>query len=399
MIGQTGRGDGRIRVLRVIARMNMGGPAYHVGLLGGRLDPDRYDTLLISGRVGPGEGSLEYIADHYGARLRRLDALSPIVHPRSDVLALRTLVQIVREFQPDIVHTHTSKAGVLGRVAARALRRRPIVVHTYHGHVLEGYFGTARSATYRNLERALARSSDCLIGVSRATVDDLVRLRVAPADRFRVIPIGLELDAFRDAEPDAGRDFRAALGASRDEVVATCVGRLVPIKRLQLAIGAVARARGAGARLRLAVVGDGESRSELEAFASARGLGGAVTFTGYRRDLPAVVAGSDLAILSSDNEGTPVALIEAAAGGRPSVATSVGGVPEVVAPGTGLLVPRGDERAMAEALARLVADPSGRAAMGHAAASHVLHRFSAARLLESIDALYRELVQRRGVRL
>ena len=212
-----------------------------------------------------------------------------------------------------------------------------------------------------------------------------------------MIPIGLDLEGFRDGGPDAGREFRAVLGAAPDDVVASCVGRLVPIKRVQLAIAAVGRARATGARLRLAVVGDGEIRPALEAYAGARGLTDAVTFTGYRTDLPSVVAGSDLALLSSDNEGTPVALIEAAAGGRPAVATSVGGVPEVVAPGTGVLVPRGDEQAMAAALGRLASDPAGRAEMGRAAASHVLDRFSAARLLESIDALYHELLGRRGL--
>lgn len=186
-----------VRVLRVIARMNVGGPAYHVSLLSGRLDPSRYATLLIHGDVGPGEASFSQLAERYGCSVQRIRALGPEIRPLADIKALLALVRVVRRFRPHIVHTHTAKAGMLGRLAAViGGPPRPVILHTYHGHVLEGYFGRAKSLLYQKIERQLARVSDALIGVSRATVEDLVRLGIAPPERFRVVPVGLDLDGF-----------------------------------------------------------------------------------------------------------------------------------------------------------------------------------------------------------
>jgi glycosyltransferase involved in cell wall biosynthesis len=294
-------------------------------------------------------------------------------------------VRIIRRFRPAIVHTHTAKAGFLGRTAALlAVRPRPKIVHTYHGHVLSGYFGPALTAAYRTLERACARFSDVLIGVSQSTVDELVGFGIAPRERFRVVPLGLELAPFA-ALPEPDR-------AESGEVVATVVGRLVPIKRVELALEAVARARADGSAVRLEVVGDGELRAELEQRARALGLGDAVHFAGFRPDMPAVVSETDIALLTSDNEGTPVALIEAGAGGRPAVATDVGGVASVVGPETGRLCPPGDVACLAARLGELAADASLRRRLGLAARAHVLARFDAERLVGDIDRLYRELL-------
>ena len=388
-------GGERIRVLRVIARMNMGGPAYHVSLLSGKLDPSRYETVLVAGHVGPGEASFEELAERYGARLWPVESLGPELRPGADLRALREIAGIVRSFRPHIVHTHTAKAGFVGRLAALVSRPRPIIVHTYHGHVLEGYFGLAKTLLFRSLERSAARVSDRLIGVSNATVEDLVRLRVAPRERFETIPIGLELDAFANLSPELGAPFRAEIGATPADVVATCVGRLVPIKHLDGAISAIAIARRLGAPVKLAIVGDGECRARLESLTAEHGVADAVTFVGYRRDLPAIVAGTDIAVLSSDNEGTPVALIEAAAGGRPAVATRVGGVADVVTEDTGILVAPRDSAAMGQAIARLAGDDALRTQLGERAAEHVLHRFTASRLLQNIDRLYAELLAAR----
>src|SRR3954454_17581117 len=194
------QGQQRIKVMRVIARLNMGGPAHHVGFLSGLLDPARYESLLLHGQVGPGEVSLSSTADRFGVRRETVPGLRPELRPLDDLRALIALVRWVRRFRPDIVHTHTAKAGMLGRLAAvLAGRPRPVIVHTYHGHVLEGYFGPFKNAFYRTLERLLARVSDVLIGVSAATVDDLVRLRIADRSKFRVIPIGLDLEPFAAA--------------------------------------------------------------------------------------------------------------------------------------------------------------------------------------------------------
>ena len=382
------------RVLRVIARMNIGGPAHHVSMLSGRLDRGRFRTRLAHGRIAASEGSFERLAEREGCVVEIVPGLGPEIHPLGDLRALLGLIAILHRYRPHIVHTHTAKAGFLGRLAAvLSPHPRPIIVHTYHGHVLEGYFGRRTSAMYRMLERRLGSVSDCLIGVSRATVDDLVRLGVAGRGRFRVIPIGLDLERFRDLDAKPAVPLERGAG-EEEEVVSAYVGRLVPIKRVDLILRAVAEARRQGSPVRLVVAGDGECRQELERLAGELGLADSVEFLGYVSDASRVVARADLAILASDSEGTPVALIEAAAAGRPAVATAVGGVPEVVVPGAGILVPRGDYAALAAALDRCARDRPLRERMGAHAREHVLRHFSVDRLLEDIESLYEELLAR-----
>jgi glycosyltransferase involved in cell wall biosynthesis len=385
-----------IRVLRVIARLNIGGPAYHVSMLSGRLDRQRFATLLVYGSLGEGEGSFESLARKEACAVKVLPDLNPELRPLADLRALLQLMRVIRSYRPQIVHTHTAKAGFAGRLAAvLSPGPRPIIVHTYHGHVLEGYFGRPRSALYRWLERGLARVTDCLIGVSRATVDDLVRLGVAPRDRFRVVPIGLDLSRFLQPSTDAVTALREQCGTRPGEVLVGFVGRLVPIKRVDVVLRAVAAAREQGVPVRLMVVGDGPCRASLEELAERLGIGDIVRFVGYLPDAGAAAAAAEIAILGSDNEGTPVALIEAAAAGRPAVATAVGGVPDVVTPETGLLVPAGDHAALARGLARLARAPELRAEMGGRAREHVIGRFSIDRLLSDVEQLYDELLAQR----
>lgn len=387
----------RVRVMRVIARLNVGGPAHHVSILSGRLDPARYETVLLAGRLGPGEGSFEHLPQHHGAEVSYVDGLAPELAPADDARALAAIVRAMRRFRPHIVHTHTAKAGTLGRIAARAaLGPRAVVVHTYHGHVLSGYFGPMKTRVFRGIERTLAAVSDQLIGVSSATVEELVAMRIAPRSRFSVVPIGLDLEGFLAAEPRDGEAFRREVGAAPDEILALFVGRLAPIKRLDVLLEGVAVARREGAAVRLAIVGDGALRGDLEARTRALGLIEHVSFCGFRSDLTRIVAAADVAVLSSDNEGTPVALIEAAAAGRPAVSTRVGGVADIVRGETGLLVAPGDSQALGQALARISADTALRGRMGAAARAHVRDTFDAQRLVRDIDDLYVRLLARRG---
>lgn len=374
--------------------MNLGGPAHQVALLSARLDPRRYETLLVSGRVGPGE---EEHSDSAGVAVHYVDFLGPNIRPLDDLRALIALVRLTRAFRPDIVHTHTAKAGLLGRTAALiAVRPRPIVVHTYHGHVLRGYFGPIVTSTFRFLERTLARISDRLIGVSSATVDELVELRIAPRSRFTVVPLGLDLERFLALDLDPVPDGRDELGAGPEDVLFTYTGRLAPVKRPDRMLRALAIARDRGAPVKVAVVGDGTMRPELEALASEFGCADAVRFLGYRRDLAKIAAASDAALLTSDNEGTPVALIEAGAAGRPAVSTRVGGVADIVIEGAGLMAEPGDEVAIAEHMSRLAGDPALRRQMGSRAREHVRERFSGNRLLADIDTLYSQLLDPAG---
>ncbi|HEX7244595.1 MAG TPA: glycosyltransferase [Solirubrobacterales bacterium] len=383
-----------MRVLRVIGRLNMGGPAHQAGLLSGRrFDSERYRTLLVHGSLAPGEASLAGIAKEEGATMRFLPEMRQSVHPLDDPWALAKLIRVARAFRPDIVHTHTAKAGFLGRQAALAVRPRPVIVHTYHGHVLEGYFGAAKTRLYLELERAMARVSDRLIGVSQATVDDLVRLGVARLEKFQVLPLGLDLDRLAEPATRSRVEARQDVGLGEEEVLLAFVGRFAPIKRLDLLLDAFARARAAEPRLRLAVVGDGDERAGLERQANELGVAVDVRFLGYRRDLRPVLAAADLAVLSSDNEGTPVSLIEAAAAGLPAVATDVGGVSEVVSEDTGILVPPNDPQALADAITSLATDPTRRQEAGQAARKRALDRYSAARLIADVDSLYQELLK------
>ena len=380
-----------LRVARVIARLNVGGPAHHVALLTIGLDAARFSSHLLVGRPSAQEAEFTSVIEGTGVMPVEIAHLGPQVAPLADLRAFAELVRQLRAIKPDIVHTHTAKAGALGRLAALAVRPRPIIVHTYHGHVLEGYFGRPVTAAYRLAERLLARISDRLVAVSAQTVDDLVRLGVAPRERFTVIPIGLDVETLLALAPEPDSEARASLGIAPEDVVLAFVGRLVPIKRLDVLLRALALALPEAPALRLLVVGDGELRERHEALARTLAIADRVSFLGFRFDLERIAGATDIAVLSSDNEGTPVALIEAGAAARPSVATDVGGVAEIVGPATGRLVPARDPSAMAQALVALARDAPLRRALGAAARERVMAAYGAERLVEDVARLYREL--------
>lgn len=337
------------------------------------------------------------LAEREGARTTFLPSLVQPVSPARDLIALRALSRLIGEFRPHIVHTHTAKAGFAGRAAAQLRRHRPVIVHTFHGHVLEGYFGRSKTLTFRSLERLLARRTDALIGVSEQTVSDLVRLRVAPASRFRAIPLGLDLQPYLEADAASGEQLRLELGIGREEVMLTFVGRIVPIKRVDLLLSAFARASRVTPGLRLLLVGDGETRTRLELLAGELGVGDRVSFLGYRRDLARIAAAADIAAISSENEGTPVSLIEAAAAGVPGVATDVGGVRSIVDETTGRLVARGDVQGLSQAIATLASDRELRRRLGARARERARGSFAIERLIEDIDGLYQQLLSSRQV--
>jgi glycosyltransferase involved in cell wall biosynthesis len=381
----------RIRVLRVIARLNVGGPAMQAALLTERLDPARYDSLLVTGREDAAEGNFLRLHGRSLAALEVIPELGRELRLRNDGVALARLVKLMRERRPDIVHTHTAKAGTLGRVAAR-LARVPRVVHTYHGHVFDGYFSPARTRTFVAIERWLGRFTDRLVAVSEAVARDLGRLRIGTPARTVVLPLGLDLEPFLRAEALRG-EFRAELGIGRDVPLVGIVARLVPIKRHEDVLHAVALLVTAMPACRVVVVGDGERRQPLEALARRLGLDGVVTFLGWRRDLDRIYADLDVAVLGSLNEGSPVSLIEAMAAARPVVATAVGGVPDLVDDEiSGRLVRPGDPRALADAMRGVLVDRDLGRRMGLAGRKQVHPAFASARLLDDVNRLYGELL-------
>ncbi|RMG09420.1 MAG: glycosyltransferase family 1 protein [Planctomycetota bacterium] len=402
----------RLRVARVIARLNIGGPARHCALLGNGFARRGAETVLYTGRPGPGERELP-VAPKAGFRIERVPGLGPAPAPFDDLRALLHLARAFRRQRPHVVHTHTAKAGALGRLAAR-LAGVPVVLHTFHGHVLEGYFGPLASAAARAAERALARTSQRLLTLSPRLRDELVlRLRVAPPERFEVVPLGRELDELRalDRRP-AAAPLRAALGLPPHAFVVGYVGRLAPVKRVPLLVEAFARLAARRPEAHLLVVGDGGERARVEAAVDAHGLRGRVLLLGWREDLPAVYRAIDVLALASRNEGTPLSVIEAFAAGVPAVAPRVGGLADmfsaqapsgldlpapVEACAEGALVPEGDVSALALALEGLAGSPGALAACGEAA-RRASGRWSAERLLDALWALYHRLLAEVGSR-
>ena len=392
-----------IGLVRIIARLNIGGPAIQAITLTRLLESRGYRTRLVRGRESPTEGSMDYLAGRLGVVPTRLASMRRDPGPR-DILALSSLVWILRRDRPQIVHTHAAKAGTLGRVAALIAfpRRtgRPVLVHTFHGHSLTGYFSGRTASTFRAIERWLARRTNALIAVSPEVSDDLVGLGVAERDRFTVIPLGLDLTSLLDDSdrPRRRSELRSQWAIADDEQLVTLVARLAPIKRVDRFL-AVARLLAERPLTRFVVVGDGELREQLADSPDARALGGRLTWAGFRRDMVDVYFASDLVMLTSDNEGTPVSLIEAQAAAVPVVGGDVGGVRSAVRDReTGLLAPADDVAGLARAAATILGDHQLASHLAKAGREHASRAFGMNRLVEDLDRLYRALLEEDGGR-
>jgi glycosyltransferase involved in cell wall biosynthesis len=384
-----------IKVLRVIARLNMGGPALHVAYLTEGLRERGYDTTLVAGSLARGEDSMAFVADARAVDVVRIDELGREISPLRDLLATIRLARLIRKERPQILHTHTAKAGTVGRVAAllAGSRRPPIVVHTFHGHVLRGYFGPLRAFFFRLLERWLAAGTTALIAVSPEVRDDLVELGVAPRERFVVIRLGIELDERVAAERNGRGESRRYLGIPEGRFAVGWIGRMTAVKRTDDVLIAFKSLREGGVDAVLCMVGDGPDRPQLERRAHELGLARHILFLGYQEDVAPFYAAFDTLILPSGNEGTPVSVIEALAAELPVVATRVGGVPDVVRDGEeGFLVEPGATDALAERLGRLARDPALRERMGKQGRARVLPRYAVERLVDDVDRLYRSLL-------
>jgi len=385
--------------LRVIARLNMGGPALHVAYLSAGLKDRGYDTTLVAGSLAVGEESMAGVAEHLGVPIETVPDLHREISPLHDLRAVYHVARLIRELRPQILHTHTAKAGTIGRLAAVLAgdAAPPIVVHTFHGHVLRGYFGPLRSNLFRLLEHWLATRTTALVAVSPEVRDDLVALGVAPAEKFTVVRLGIELqERVGSLDGNAqGLEMRRVLGIAPDRFVVGWIGRMTGVKRTDDVLLAVRRLRDRGVDAVLCMVGDGPDRETVERRARQLGIVRNSLFLGYQDEVAPYYAVFDALILPSANEGTPVSAIEALAGGRPVVATEVGGVPDVVRDGVdGFLVEPGDVDAMADRLVRLAADADLRRRMGEAGSASVRERYSVERLLDDVDRLYRSLLAR-----
>jgi glycosyltransferase involved in cell wall biosynthesis len=384
----------RYRVVRLITRLNIGGPAIHTILLTAGLDRSRFDSLLVTGAETPTEGNMLPLAERVGVRPLSIPELGRAVRPGQDLVAFARVVRLLRRSRPAIVHTHMAKAGAIGRVAAR-LAGVPVVVHTYHGHVFHSYFDSLRTAAFLTAERLLGRWSDALIAVGDRQRAEIAAYGIGSASKLVAVPLGLELEPF--LEPTARGTLRSALGLGATTPLVGIVARLVPVKDHETFLEAAALVHREHPDVRFAIVGDGECRQALEGRARSLGLDGVVHFLGWRRDLAAVYADLDVVCLSSLNEGSPVALIEAMAAARPVVATAVGGVPEVVRDRiSGHLVPARRPDAMAQAIGEVLGDGASARLLGLAARDAVYPKYSVSRLIRDLEALYLDLLAVKG---
>ncbi len=371
-----------IRVLRIIARMNVGGPAWQVSVLTHGLDRDRFESRLIAGDVGEGEADFIELRDP-DLPVVKIATLGRSLRIGDDLRAFVAIRQAIRDYRPDIVHTHTAKAGLLGRIAATTCRV-PVRVHTFHGHVLHGYFNRWVTRLVRIVEGLLARRTTVLVAVGERVRDELLGAGIGRSDQYVGIPPGVALEALPDRV-----SARGSLGLPVDQPVVVFVGRLTAVKRPDRLIEAMALVLDRRPDAVLAIAGEGELLEETRS--RAEPLGSSVRFLGWRRDIAGLYAAADCMVLTSDNEGMPVTLIEAAMAGVPSVTTDVGSACEVVLNGVTGLVVAPDATAVADGLVRLL-DNDLRHRMGAAARARAEAEFCTRRLVTDHESLYERLI-------
>jgi glycosyltransferase involved in cell wall biosynthesis len=397
-----------LRVIRILNRLTIGGPLLNGAYLTRYMSPE-FETLLVVGRAEEHEKEAHFLTDQLGITVTYLPEMGRSVSVLDDYRAYRKLRKLIRDFRPDIVHTHAAKPGALGRLAAKA-EGVPAIVHTFHGHVFHSYFNPVKNRLFQGVERYLAKRSDAIIAISPEQKIELSDVfRIAPSDKFRMIPLGLDLDRFQFDRASKRNAFRSAYGLQENDIAVVITGRLVPIKNHSLILQALSAARKeTGQHIVGFIVGDGEMRTAIEQKARELGFsfsgkdsrenGEDLVFTSWRTDIDTINAGADIIALTSLNEGTPVSLIEASAAGCPVVSTRVGGVESVVLEGkTGYLVESGDVDAFANRIVRLAENPELRNQLGQAGAEHVRSKFAYQRLVSDMAALYHELLEKKQV--
>lgn len=395
------------RVLRIINRFNLGGPTYNAALLTKYLSPE-YETLLIGGEAEDSEESSQFILDQLGIEGKIIDEMQRDLGFANDRTAYRKIKQIIKDYKPDIIHTHASKAGAIGRAAGIAYGKARMV-HTFHGHVFHSYFGTIKTNFYKNIERTLALKTDKIIAISnRQKIELWKKHRICSADRIAVIPLGFELEKFQQNQEEKRIVFRQKFNLEDDEVAIGIIGRLAPIKNHSLFIDAFHQLQQqTSQKVRAFIIGDGEEAEHLKTYAKDLNIifsngqenfneNTQLHFTSWIKNIDEVNAGLDIIALSSNNEGTPVSLIEAQAAGKPIVSTKVGGISNIVKTNkTALLVPAGDRNQFTKELLKLTEDKQLRKRMGGHGWQFVNKKFHYKRLVDDIRKLYDELLEKK----
>jgi glycosyltransferase involved in cell wall biosynthesis len=395
------------RVLRIFNRLVVGGPVLNVTYLTKYMAPE-FETLLVVGEREDHEKSAEYLAQQLGISFVIVKGMGRSVNPASDYFAYRQLKTLIKNFKPDIVHTHAAKPGAVGRLAA-ASEKVPVIVHTFHGHVFHSYFNSAKTKFFINTERFLARKSDAIVAISEQQKKELaIDFKIAPAEKFKVVPLGFDLDRFRSNQGEKRKKFRTEFNLGDDEIAIGIIGRLVPVKNHYLFMKAIKYVfNNTQKKVKAFIIGDGETRADLENVArevnipftteTASEHNQPLVFTSWRSDVDAINAGLDIVCLTSFNEGTPVSLIEAQAANKPIVSTRVGGIADIVVEGeTALLADIQDTERFCQHLLRLVEDDALRQRLGQSSHQHVMEKFSYQRLVSDMSQLYYELLSAKG---
>lgn len=395
------------RVLRILNRLAVGGPVLNASYLT-RYMPPEFETLLVVGEKEGHEKSADFLAEQLGINYTTISGMERSINPASDYFAYQRLKALIRKFKPDIVHTHAAKPGALGRMAASAMKV-PVIVHTFHGHVFHSYFNSVKTNLFINTERYLARKSDAIIAISDQQKRELVNdFKIAPAQKFKLIRLGLDLDKFQQNQAEKRQRFRKEFGLADDEIAIGIIGRLVPIKNHYLFLKAIAHVLSSSRKkIKAFIVGDGETRADLENIATQANIKFTtendikhphpLIFTSWRKDVDAINAGLDIVALTSFNEGTPVSLIEAQAANRPIVSTRVGGIQDIVIEDkTALLSDVNDSQTFSDNLLQLVEDDKLRHRLGRDSRQYVMDRFSYQRLVDDMTQLYYELLVKKG---
>jgi len=361
----------KIKILRIISRLAVGGSTYHAIVLTAHQDKEVFDCVLVRGTEGETEGSMLEFARQKGLKsICYIPEMEREISLKRDILAFWKLFCLIRREKPDIVDTHQSKAGALGRLAA-LLAGTKVTIHTIHGHVFYDFFGKLKSSLIVLVERLLARHSSLLVAVSENVRKEILAFKVGTPEKVITVPYGIELDKYLSIDGHRG-ELRRELGLSERDIVIGNVQRLVPTKGHRYLFKGIQLLKESAPEVRFVIAGDGEMRGELEQLAEDLGLKENIYFLGFRKDVDNIYADSDALIFPSLTEGAPFAIIEALASARPVVATDVGGISELIDEGKcGFVVPAKDPRALTEALLKLIRDEGLRKSFGENARSKV----------------------------
>jgi glycosyltransferase involved in cell wall biosynthesis len=385
------------KVLRIINRFNIGGPTYNATFLSRFLE-DEYETLLIGGLPEKEEADSLHIIEEYGLSPMLISEMQRVPSFKSDKAAYKKIKQIIEEFKPDIVHTHAAKAGALGRKAAKACGV-PVIVHTFHGHVFHSYFGKLKTNIFKFIERRLAKKSDGIIAISDMQKKELSQIhKICPADKIKVIPLGFDLDKFQ--EETSKRDVvREKYNVKEEQIAIAIIGRLAPIKNHGLFLSIIEDVLSkTSKKIKVFIVGDGEERTSIEekVIELNTQFDGEILMTSWIKNIGEFNAGMDIICLTSDNEGTPVSLIEAQAGNLAVVSTDVGGVRDIVKEGeTGYIVPKNNVTLFSEKLLFLIENDEERVRLSKNGWGFVRDKFHYKTLVNNVNEYYKFLLEKK----